>query len=164
MAKISFPGLAEYELMLSRLGNQSSEIAKKAVYAGAEIIADEIKKNIAALKAETDQAGLIAYVKKEPAPLTETAKKGLLDGLGISGMQDDNGYVNVKIGFDGYNDMKTQKYPKGQPNVVIARVVESGSSIAEKRPFVRPAINKKKKEAEAAMAAVLDQEIKKIMK
>lgn len=164
MAKISFPGLGEYELLLSRLGDQSTEIAKKAVYAGAEIIADEIKESISGLHAEPDQAGLIAYARKEPAPLTETAKQGLLDGFGVSGMQDDNGYINVKMGFDGYNGMKTRKYPKGQPNVMIARAVESGSSIAEKRPFVRQAVNARKKEAEAAMAAVLDREIKKIMK
>lgn len=169
MAKISFRNLGEYELRLSHLSERTSKIAGKAIYAGAKIITDQIRANIEAMPAVSDFEGLVAYKKKEPAPLTESAKKGLLEGLGVTKMQDDNGYYNVKIGFDGpegkhgYNGLKTQKYPKGQPNVLIARSLESGSSIAEKRPFVRPAINATRKQAEAKMAEVIDNEIKKIM-
>ena len=162
MAKITFPGLADYELMLSRLARGADDIAGKAIYAGAEIVADAIRSNIQGLQAVPDEVGAIAYAEKSPAPLTESAKEGLLDGLGISSMQDDNGYYNVKIGFDGYNGLKTKKFPQGQPNVMIARSLESGSSIAPKRPFVRPAVNAVKKQAEAKMAEIIDQEIKKI--
>ena len=169
MAKITFQGLEQYERKLSVLWKNSEEVAGKAIYAGAGIVADAIRANIEALPAVSDKAGLIAYQKKDPAPLTETAKKGLLDGLGITPLKDENGFYNVKIGFDGpggehgYNDLRTQKYPNGQPNVLIARSLESGSSIAQKRPFVRPAINASRKQAEAKMAEVLDEEIKKIM-
>ena len=162
MAKITFPGLAEYELMLSRLSQGADSIAGKAIYAGAEIVADAIRSNIQGLQAVPDEVGAIAYAEKSPAPLTESAKEGLLDGLGISSMQDDNGYYNVKIGFDGYNGLKTRKFPQGQPNVMIARSLESGSSIAPKRPFVRPAVNAVKKQAEAKMAEIIDEEIEKI--
>ena len=44
-----------------------------------------------------------------------------------------------------------------------ARSLESGSSIANKRPFVRPAVNASRPAAEEAMAKVLDEEIEKIM-
>lgn len=162
MAKITFPGLAEYELRLSRLAGRTEEIAGKAIYAGAEIVADAIRSNIHGLQAVPDEVGAIAYAEKSPAPLTESAKEGLLDGLGISSMQDDNGYFNVKIGFDGYNGLKTRKFPQGQPNVMIARSLESGSSIAPKRPFVRPAVNAVKKQAEAKMAEIIYEEIEKI--
>ena len=164
MAKITFPGLEGYELRLSRLAENADEIAGQAVYAGAEIVADAIRENIQRLDAKSDRAGLAAYLRKEPAPLTESAKKGLLDGLGISHMQNAQGYFNVKIGFDGYNSLKTKKFPGGQPNVMIARSLESGSSIAPKRPFVRPAVTASRKRAEAAMADVIDRGIKKIMK
>lgn len=163
MATIRFSGLEEYERKLSQMAKHTEEIAGKAIYAGAEIVTDAIRANIQGLAAVPDQLGAAAYAKKEPAPLTETAKEGLLDGLGISPMQDDNGYYNVKIGFDGYNDLKTRKYPQGQPNQLIARNLESGSSIAEKRPFVRPAVNAVRKQAEERMAKVIDEEIKKIM-
>ena len=78
-------------------------------------------------------------------------------------MKDDAGYLNVKIGFDGYNAMRTEKYPQGQPNQLVARGVESGTSWKQKHPFVRPAINASRKRAEAKMAEVLDKEIEKVM-
>ena len=164
MAKITFSGLADYELQISRLSQGAEQICGRAIYAGAEVVTDAIRANIQRLDAKPDRAGLIAYAEKSPPPLTETAKKGLLDGLGIAPMQESNGYYNVKVGFDGYNDLRTEKFPKGQPNVMIARSLESGSSIAPKRPFVRPAVNASRKQAEAKMAEVLDAEIKKIMK
>lgn len=163
MAKITFPGLADYELMISRLSKGADDIAGKAIYAGAKIVTDQIRENIQKLMAQDDEAGIYAYVQKNPAPLTRTAKQGLLDGLGIAPLQDDGGYLNVKIGFDGYNSMETKQYPKGQPNALIARSLESGSSAFEKRPFVRPAINATRKQAEAKMAEIIDAEMQKIM-
>ena len=158
MARIRFSRLEDYELRLSRLAGRTEEIAGKAIYAGADIITNAIRANIEGLAAVDDRAGAIAYQKKAPAPLTRTAKQGLLDGLGITPMQDDGGYYNVKVGFDGYNDIPTRKYPNGQPNQLIARSLESGSSIAQKHPFIRPAINASRKAAEAKMAEVLDEE------
>ena len=78
-------------------------------------------------------------------------------------MQDQNGYLNVKIGFDGYNRTKTDQYPQGQPNQLVARGVESGTSWKQKHPFIRPAVTRARKKAEEKMAEVLDYEIKKIM-
>lgn len=164
MATIKFPGLKEYEKRLSTLGKEGKAIAEKAVYAGAAIIADAVRANINALPAVKDEWGVVAYNNNWSAPLTETAKKGLQDGFGISQMGNEDGILNVKLGFDGYNDMKTKKYPKGQPNAIIARSLESGSSIAKKRPFVAPAVRKTKKAAEETMAKIIDEEIAKIMK
>ena len=163
MAKITFPGLADYERQISRLSQGAERICGQAIYAGAEVVTDAIRAGIQRLDAKPDRAGLLAYAEKSSPPLTETAKKGLLEGLGIAPMQESNGYYNVKVGFDGYNGLRTEKFPKGQPNVMIARSLESGSSIAPKRPFVRPAVNASRGQAEAKMAEVLDAEIKKIM-
>lgn len=163
MAKISFPGLERYETQLSNLFKGTEEITGKAIYAGAAIVADAVRENIQRLDARPDREGLVAYHKKEPPPLTQSQKQGLLDGFGVSSLQDDRGYLNVKLGFDGYNKLRTKSFPKGQPNVMIARSLESGSSIANKRPFVRPAVNASRQAAEEAMAKVLDEEIEKIM-
>lgn len=70
---------------------------------------------------------------------------------------------NVKLGFDGYNEVKTRKYPKGQPNQLIARVTESGSPYMDKTPFMRMAVNATRKPALAEMQKVIDEESKKIM-
>ena len=161
MANITFPGLNDYELMISRLSKGVDDIAGKAIYAGAGIVADAIKENIKALPIVRGYG-----TTKNPLPggVTAPQKAGLIDGMGISPMQDDGGYLNVKIGFDGYNATKTEKYPQGQPNQLVARGVESGTSWKQKKPFVRPAINASKSRAEAEMARILDQEIEKITK
>ena len=69
----------------------------------------------------------------------------------------------MKIGFDGYNKTKTKKYPKGQPNQVVARGVESGTTWKKKYPFVRPAVERARKAVQAKMAETVDKEIKKVM-
>ena len=113
MAKITFPGLADYELMLSKLEDGSEEIIGKAVYAGAGIVADAIKSSIQSLPIVR---GYGTESNPLPGGVTSAQKAGLIDGLGISRMQDDAGYLNVKIGFDGYNNTRTERYPQGQPN------------------------------------------------
>ncbi len=138
MAKITFPGLSEYELMISRLSKGADDIAGKAIFAGAKIVTDKIRKNIGGLPSKTG-----------------VTKRGLEDGLGIAPLQNENGYYNVKIGFDGYNDNKV-------PNVLMARLFESGKSNVPKHPFVRPAINATRKQAEAKMVQVIDSELKKL--
>ena len=87
-----------------------------------------------------------------------------MDGFGISRLKDDDGFVNVKLGFDGYNSTKTEKYPNGQPNVLIARSVNSGTTFRKKTKFVDKAVDSAKKAAEAAMDAACSREIEKIMK
>ena len=159
MAKITFPGLADYELMLSKLEDGSEEIIGKAVYAGAGIVADAIKSNIQSLPIVR---GYGTESNPLPGGVTSAQKAGLIDGLGISHMQDDAGYLNVKIGFDGYNATKTEKYPQGQPNQLVARGVESGTSWKQKKPFVRPAVTKSRKQAEDTMAKIIDEEIEKL--
>ena len=161
MAKITFPGLNDYELMISKLSKGVDDIAGKAIYAGAGIVADAIKENIKALPIVR---GYGTTENPLPGGVTAPQKAGLIDGLGISPMQSDAGYLNVKIGFDGYNATKTDKYPQGQPNQLVARGVESGTSWKKKSPFIRPAINASKSRAEAEMARILDQEIEKITK
>lgn len=160
MAKITFPGLNDYELMISRLSKNAEGIAGRAIYTGAGIVADEIKSGIQSLPIVR---GYGTAENPLPGGVTQPQKQGLLDGLGIAPLQNDGGYLNVKIGFDGYNRTKTEKYHRGQPNQLVARGVESGASWKQKHPFVRPAVNRSRKRAEAAMAEALDEEIKKIV-
>ena len=163
MATISFKGLEAYELRLSKLADRKEveRIAGKAIYSGADILITEIKKNIEALPVVT---GYGTDANPLPGGVTAAQKRGLLDGVGIAKMQDDGGYINVKVGFDGYNRTKTEKYPQGQPNQLVARGVESGTSWKRAHPFVKPAISKTRKLIEKTMADIIDTEIDKIMK
>ena len=159
MAIYQFKGLEEYALKLSKLGSGSKEIAAKAIYAGAKVVADEVRKNIEALPVRRSGYG----TDKNPlSGITQVQKRGLLDGFGISPLSDDNGYYNVKLGFDGYNDTHTDKYPGGQPNQLVARGIESGTSWLKKMPFVAPAVKNGKKQVIQEMQRVIDEETSKI--
>ena len=146
MAKWTMEGMSEYIAYLQSIANVTDEAIGAGVYAMAEVVADKVRANIQTLPTASNEANIATY-RQGYSRLSEPEKKGLLDGFGVSPMQDDGGYKNVKLGFDGYNSVKTKKYPNGQPNVLIARVTESGSSYRQKTPFVRPAVNASRKEA-----------------
>lgn len=161
MARMTFKAGDEYALRLSKLANGSDEIAKKAIYEAAKITADKIKENLDAIP--TDKFRLLKPGEIFTG-LPTAQKQDLVDAFGITPIaKDENGNWNAKIGFDGYGSYSTRKYPKGVPNQLLARAVESGSSVRAKTPFVRPAVNAAKKQALAKMGETIDKEIEKIM-
>ena len=151
-------GLNSYIEYLQKINAVTDEAIGEAVYEMAKVVADKVRSSIQALPTVSNEANIATY-KKGYSRLSDKEKQGLLDGFGISPLQEDSGFVNVKLGFDGYNSVKTKKYPQGQPNALIARVTESGSSYREKTPFMRPAVNASKKPAEAAGRAKFDERI-----
>lgn len=102
--------------------------------------------------------------EKPTKGIKKLQKIGLEHGLGIAPLQNDNGFHNVKIGFDGYNLVKTKSHPNGQPNVMIARAVESGTSFSEKIPFVRNTLKKARNQAKKKMIKTFDEAIGKLLK
>lgn len=161
MARFEFSGIDNYIKRMNKLQQSTKDgVVGKTVYAGAAVVADSVRRAIQALPVGDGRAqggGLVDTV-------TLPQKAGLLDGFGISRMKDDDGFVNVKLGFDGYNSTRTEKYPRGQPNALIARSVNSGTTFRKKTKFVDKAVNSSKKAAEAAMDAACSREIEKIMK
>lgn len=151
-------GLDSYISYLQKIDAVTDEAIGEAVYEMAKVVADSVRASIQELPTVSNEANIATY-KKGYSRLSDEEKQGLLDGFGVSPMQDDGGYINVKLGFDGYNSVKTKKYPKGQPNARIARVTESGSSYREKTPFIRPAVNASKKQAEQAGQMKIDEKI-----
>lgn len=160
MATIQMKGLDEYLVKLSRLEQASKEkICGQAIHQGAGIVADAIREELK--KLPTDES---FGTQEHPARgIKAVQKSGLLKSLGITRIREDNGYLNVKIGFDGYNKVKTARWPKGQPNQVVARAAESGTSWLQKSPFVRVGVRKSKKQAVQAMETSVSRSIKTIM-
>lgn len=156
---MAFKAGDEYALKLSKMVAKSDEIAKKALYSAADIVADEIKKNLVSNLRDPSYAGMGSHGKSKAGAWggkSSVPSGDLEESFGITPIsQDEDGNWNVKIGFDGYDR-------KGVPNQLKARAMESGTSTLRKRPFVRPAINATKKKAIAAMNEVIDQECKKI--
>lgn len=161
MARISFDGYKQFGLQLEALSSADSQkICGHAIHEGAGIVADEIRKNIEALPEENFRY-LDEGEKFDGVPPEH--KESLLDSLGISGMSDNCGFLGVKIGFDGFGYGVTNTYPDGLPNQLLAGAIESGSSVREKHPFVRPAVNAKRKEVIETMRKIVNEDIKAIM-
>lgn len=138
-------GIDAYISSLERSEKVTRAAIGMAIYDGAKIVADAIHEEIEKLPDNT--------------PRLRKQKEGLLDGLGVTHIRDENGVRNVKIGFDGYNDVITPTYPKGQPNSMLARSLVSGTSFAPKNDFIGRAIRKSKAAAETAMKLRIDEKI-----
>ena len=161
MARFEFGGIDNYITQLNKLqAATKDDVIGKTVYAGAAVVANAVKDAIRALPVGSGRSAQGELVDTVTLP----QKEGLLDGFGISRMKDDDGFVNVKLGFAGYNATRTDKYPQGQPNALIARAVNSGTTFRKKTRFVDKAVSASKKSAEAAMDAACNREIEKIMK
>lgn len=156
MANMKWTGLDAYASQLTRLRDKAEGMIKRAVYKGAEVIGDAVRSEIEALPEQTENPprgqqmnGVFGY-----------EKDGLLAGVGLSKMQNEDGYINTKLGFTGYNRLMSKTYPNGHPNALIARAVNSGSSVRRRIPFITNAVRSAKAKAEEAMRAQLDADLK----
>lgn len=167
MAKISAKGAEKYLTKLELLGKNTDAICKQAVYQGAKVAADAIDAAIDDITVHSlPKKQTYFYLSEEDLAngvlldgITEAQAKGLHDGLGIAVMEHKNFAWNTKIGFSGYNEVRTKTYPKGEPNALIARSVESGSSVRNKTPFIAPAVKKIRKDTEHAMEVTIEKKI-----
>ena len=160
MAKVTIDGMAEISKKITALGDAGDAIGKMAVYDGAAVITDELRKQINALPEDEfrylrdgDQFGVI----------TAQDKADLANSLGIAKIERTAKGIRTVIGFAGYGTHPPRKYPKGLPMAMLARSIESGSSVRAKRPFVRKTVNGKKKLAQAAMIATGERLIEKTL-
>ena len=151
-------GIDEYIATLGNLEFKAPQVIGKAIYKGADIVADQVRKNIEALPVSDGKSS--SQGRRNP---TQVEKDGLLAGLGIAKKQNDGGYINVKIGMDGYNADVTEKYPKGKPNAMIARSIDGGTTFIRRNPFISSAVRTSKAAAEQAMKDEVDNQISQIM-
>ncbi|WP_070372554.1 HK97-gp10 family putative phage morphogenesis protein [Acetobacterium wieringae] len=136
MAMASFMAGDDFMLKLSRLETDMEMIAKKAIYAGAKVVADAMKINLKGV-------------------LSDEATGELVEAMGITPIKLLGGQWTAKIGFDGYD-------ANGVAYQLIARILESGTSTRKKKPFMRKTMNQVKKQVAEVMTQVIDEEMKKI--
>ena len=140
MAKFKWD-MGDYLDTLNKLGAKSTDIIKVAVYEGAGVVADEIKKNI-------------------PVDTGELKRS-----MGLSKITTEKGYTYTRIRFNGYDESrKSDAFPKGVPNAIKAASLESGNSRGQKAThFISHAVKRSKEAAIKAMEKKLDEEIGKLM-
>lgn len=160
MAKIAVKGLDEYANRLGVLWKDQEKIIKEAVYAGAAEVADSIKSGLRSLPTSNERG-----TPEHPVDgVTNRQKADLIDAFGLAPMENKDGYVQTKAGFDGYGRTPSKKYPKGLPNALLMRSVESGTSFRKKTPVIRKAVNKSRKKAIQAMGDAVDKACEELMK
>lgn len=155
MAKVEFKGMEAYQKAFSAFSAKTKDvIIGGAIHDAAEIVADEINAGISTIP--TISHFEWAAEGEKVTGLLEKQKNDLRDSLGIAKLQEENGYSHVKIGWDGYNSIKTKRWPKGQPNQMIARSLERGTSWLNAFPFVKKAVANAKNRAIEAMQKRID--------
>jgi len=161
MAKFQFEGIDDYIAQLEKIYEDTDEIIGAAIYQGAGVVMKSVVTAIENLQTD-DKFG--TPENKTTGPNTYQ-KEGLRQSIGIAKLRKDGTFWNVKIGFDGYNGLKTKTWPNGQPNAMVARAVESGTSWMQKQPFMRRAESSSKVHCsskvrcEEAMAKEIDKQL-----
>ena len=155
MAKFQFEGVDGYIAQLQKLYDDTDEIIGAAIYQGAAVVMKSVVASIGSIQTDNHFG-----TSENPCIGPSTYQVvGLLKSVGIAKMRKDGTFWNVKIGFDGYNGMKTKRWPQGQPNAMVARSVESGTSFMQKQPFMRRAENSSRVRCEQTMDKEIDKQV-----
>lgn len=147
----------KYLAKCEKLKYQTSKVAGRAIYEGAKVVAAETKSSIQSLPVSANTSG--RHGRRNP---TQEEKDALLTGLGIARKKVEGDFINVKIGFDGYDGHETDKYPTGHPISMIARSINAGTTFMRKNPFMSRAVRSSKAAAIKAMEEEIDKQVKEI--
>lgn len=163
MPKMTINGVEEIGYLLDKLDQETTSILKKGLYEANHVLYQEVEKNLSSIH---------TVGEKENRNITEKQKQGLLSSLYGSKFQQNNNELYFTISVTGYNDVITEKYPKGQPNIMILRSLEKGGfidngkriTVMKQQPIMRKSLNHKKKEATQKIQETVSKEVKKLQK
>ncbi|GHU36090.1 hypothetical protein FACS1894105_05880 [Clostridia bacterium] len=142
MAKATMKMPDEFLIKLSKLGSRTDEIIPKVLEAGAKVVLEKVKSNL---------ASVIGSGTKYESRSTGQ----LLSAFGVSPAKfDKDGNYNVKIGF-------AENRRDGVANALIANVLEFGKLNQPPRPYLKPAKSASQKACIAAMIAAFESEADK---
>lgn len=154
MARMTYHGVDELADKLMLLGQKGTNIAKAALYEGAAVMADAIHSAVVSLPS----------VSTRPFDgISDSDREDLAAGIGIAKFDEKTDAVDTAISFNGYARRKEKNFPNGVPLALIARSLESGSSLRQKHPFIRPTAQSTKAAVIAAISQKIDDEVNKVM-
>lgn len=151
-------GLDELSRKLSTLGDRAEEVAARALYDGAGVMADAYAQAVDNIHAEPFR---YAFGGQKRYPSFE--EKAALQGkTGIAKFDKNGTEVNTAVGIKdaGYADVAGKKKAVRK----IANAINSGTSFMQKQPVFRKAATQARGAASAAIVAKADQLIQEITK
>ena len=138
-------GMAELSELLSQMEEKAPAVAARALYDGAGIMADEIRKGTDTIKTAPFKYALNGT--RLPSP--EEKEIVTAAAVGIAKFDKNGTEVDTSVGFrqSGYAELNG----KQKPIPVIVNAINSGTSFMNKQPFIRKAANSGAPKAMKAM-------------
>lgn len=156
MVSFKMEGLDKLIELCKLTERETDKICGRAIYPGGGIMYQEALRATQGIRTdalEFRRGGM----RSGP---TEEQKQGLIESLGVAPIRKKRWGMNVKIGYDGYNNVKTGQWAAtGQPNIMIARVVESGTSFMQPQYFMEKAVQTATPSIETAVKAQFEEEL-----
>lgn len=152
MASMTYRGPQKIADMLEAIGKDAEKIAKVSLYEGVRVMLDALEdaiNNLPEAPSGRPYDGLLPEDKED-----------MIDSLGVARFNaSTHEAIDTHISVDGYTRRTEKQYPNGVPLAMLARSLESGSSVRAKHPFVRPAAREAASRCKAAIAAKMDEQI-----
>ena len=141
-----------------------TRIGKQAVYAGAGFATDRLRSAIDRLRRVPDVDAINAWWHNQPTFICVSQKNGLRESLGIATFRVRLNVIETKVGFTGYNSVRTRKYPNGQPNRMIAATCNHGTAgYMIRQPFITVTVEVFGTEIRKKMRDKTNDELKKAL-
>lgn len=154
----------DQELMdkLSALRRLRPEAQRKALYAGAKVMADALTQAVGELPIDSSKLiGIKVAGYHKLNVISPKDRAELQECVGVAVFRDNGDVTDTLVGFNGYLKRKEKNYPNGVPAALIVRSIESGSSVRAEHPFIKKTMRGAKKAAIAAMDAAAGEELGK---
>lgn len=155
--KFRVTGLDKYVRRIENISNPfvAQAYMEKAITEGAKIVENETMHQLRNLP--TDDRKTVPDGEKRKG-LRSVQKSALISSFGTSKFETRNDFLNRKTGVDnGLNKL-------GQPHVVVARMLENGTSWMKKDPVFSRASRKARKECIEVMAETLRKAYAELMR
>lgn len=131
MAELKMGKIDDFIDLCFLTNQQLDRLLGRAIYKGGKVMGNAVGKAVKNIPVDTG-----SHHHRKRTGITPAQKQGLMDSYGIARIKRGKLGLNVKLGFDGYNDVITKRWPKGQPNAMIARAINSGTSFMRKTAFM----------------------------
>ena len=151
-------GIEELSRKLETLGNKAEEVAARALYDGAGVMANAYSQAVNGIKAEKFRYTFNGR-RRYPSPEEKAALQGK---TGIAKFDKNGSEVNTSIGISGAGYASIAGKQKAVRK--IANAVNSGTSFMVKQPVFRRAATQARDAASAAIVAKAEQLIDQITK
>ena len=147
-------GIEELSRKLTDLGDRAEEVAAKALYAGAGVMANAYRNAAASVRAQPFRYAV--FKKRDPSFEEKAAIQGQ---TGIAKFDKSGSEVQTSVGLKGSGYVTIAGKQKAVRK--IANAINSGTSFMDKQPFMRKATSTAKAAAQAAIEKKITEEIEK---